>query len=107
MQKTCDSLFVGFALTFFGSRWMIYPFWVLKGFFKSWHIIGPYGCYYWFFVLLVLLQVLHIFWGFAIIRVVYSFTMTGKVDRDVRSEDEDEDPIEDKEHVATASKKKK
>jgi len=55
---------------------------------------------------LIQFQILHIIWGFAVGRVVYTFTLSGKVDRDVRSEDEDDDPIEEKEHVGPIKKKK-
>lgn len=106
LQKTCDGLFVGFALSFFLTRWVIYPFWVLRGLNRSWYIIGPFRSFYWFAFLLGLLQILHIIWGFAVGRVVYTFTLSGKVDRDVRSEDEDDDPIEEKEHVGPIKKKK-
>ncbi|XP_065053147.1 ceramide synthase 6-like isoform X2 [Rhopilema esculentum] len=106
MQRTCDGLFVGFALTFFLSRWVVYPFWVLYSFTKTWYIIGPFQSYYWFAFLLGLLQILHILWGFHVARVVYTFTVSGKVERDVRSEDEDEDPVEEKEPAVQAKKKK-
>lgn len=107
MKRTCDGLFVGFALTFFLSRWVIYPFWVIKNFLKSRSTIGSFHSNVWFGSLLFVLQILHIIWGFAVGRVVYHFTIVGKEVRDVRSEDEDEDPVEEREPVNSMSKKKK
>lgn len=48
---------------------------VSKEFFK------PFLGYYFFNALLVVLQLLHIFWAYLILRMVYKFVFLGKVRR--------------------------
>ena len=44
--------------------------------------------YYAFAGLLILLQILHVFWFYLIVRMIYKLITTG-IDKDVRSDDED------------------
>lgn len=95
LQKTCDVLFVVFAALFYLTRWIYFPFWVcfpwwrdnakLAGPMQSSFTI-PYICLYLCFVLLAL----HLYWGFLIGKMIYNFTKTGTVDKDDRSDDDDE-----------------
>jgi hypothetical protein len=108
-QKLCDGLFVVFAVVFLITRWVYYPFWILPAMlFITVEITGPFPSYYYFATLLVILQILHIYWGALIVNMVYKFTVYGKVDRDTRSENESSEV--ENEVVQTnniASKKKK
>ena len=78
--------------------------------FITWEVTGPFPSYYYFSTLLIILQVLHLYWGGLIAHMVYKLTVYGKVDKDTRSEDESSDG-ESAEVVQTtnniASKKKK
>jgi len=95
-QKLCDALFVVFAITFFLTRWIYFPFWVLKTFITdNASISGPLQSYftfpYIFLYLCFLLLILHIYWGFLIFHMVYKFTVLGNVVKDTRSDDESVD----------------
>jgi hypothetical protein len=48
-----------------------------------------FPAYYIFNVLLYILQVLHLFWFYIICRVAYKSVMSGKVDKDERSDASD------------------
>lgn len=39
----------------------------------------PFGGYYFFNTLLLVLQALHVFWAYLILRMVYKFVFMGKV----------------------------
>ncbi|CAJ1060625.1 ceramide synthase 2-like [Xyrichtys novacula] len=93
---TCDSLFVVFAVVFLVTRLVVLPSRVIystlvvsKDYFK------PFNGYYFFNALLLVLQALHIFWAYLILRMVYKFVFLGKVERDERSDEESE--VEDEE----------
>ncbi|XP_057292775.1 ceramide synthase 5-like isoform X2 [Hydractinia symbiolongicarpus] len=91
-QRLCDGLFVMFAISFFITRWIYYPIWVLHAFvFKCVAIIGPWRGHVVECSLLIILQILHIYWGSLILHMVYKLATQGKVDRDTRSEDETSD----------------
>ncbi|KAF3690893.1 Ceramide synthase 2 [Channa argus] len=69
-----------------------------------------YG-YYFFNTLLLVLQALHIFWAYLILRMVYKFMFLGKVERDERSDeesevdDEEEEPEEEGEECSWEQRK--
>uniref|UniRef100_A0A8B9KIT6 Ceramide synthase 5 n=1 Tax=Astyanax mexicanus TaxID=7994 RepID=A0A8B9KIT6_ASTMX len=86
-QRLCDFLFVVFGAAFFGTRLIIYPFWILNStMFESWEIVGPYASWWVFNPLLLVLQVLHIIWSYLIARIAFKALMRGKVSKDVRSD---------------------
>ena len=96
LQRVCDVLFFIFAVTFYLSRWIYFPFWVLRSFIIANAKLGgqlrsyftfPYIFLYMCFVL----QLLHLYWGFLIGQMVYRFTVVGKVDKDARSDNSDND----------------
>lgn len=109
IQKVCDALFVMFALVFFITRWIYYPFWVLEAFiFKAPEIIGPAPLGHWLeSAWLCTLQILHLYWGSLIIHMVYKLLVIGKVDRDTRSEDESSGDEKETPSVSAPSSKKK
>ncbi|KTG44249.1 hypothetical protein cypCar_00041217 [Cyprinus carpio] len=96
-QRLCNVLFVMFALVFISSRLGVYPVWILNTtVFESWEIVGPYPSWWVFNVLLVLLQALHTFWSYLIVRIACRAISRGKVSKDDRSDIEsssDEDEV--------------
>ncbi|XP_059356587.1 ceramide synthase 6-like isoform X2 [Carassius carassius] len=104
-QRLCSVLFVMFALVFISSRLGVYPVWILNStVFESWEVMGPYPSWWVFNVLLVLLQALHTFWAYLIVRIACRAISRGKagkwnplrVSKDDRSDIEsssDEDEV--------------
>ncbi|KAJ8259325.1 hypothetical protein COCON_G00183370 [Conger conger] len=101
-QRLCDSVFVVFSGIFFGTRLIIFPFWILHTtLFESWEIVGPYPSWWLFNGLLLVLQVLHIIWSCLIARIAYKAIVRGKVSKDDRSDiesssEEEAEPVKDK-----------
>ncbi|XP_011613173.1 ceramide synthase 4a isoform X1 [Takifugu rubripes] len=90
-RRTCDSLFVVFAAVFLVTRLLVLPVSVLYGtLVVSREFFRPFSGYYVFNALLLVLQALHIFWAYLILRMVYKFVFMGKVERDERSDEESE-----------------
>ncbi|XP_062315069.1 ceramide synthase 5-like [Osmerus eperlanus] len=86
-QRLCDGLFVLFSIIFFITRLVIYPFWVVYSVFvESWVIIGPYQSWWLLNGLLLVLQVLHVFWFYLIARIAIKALFKGKVSKDDRSD---------------------
>ncbi|KAF7208165.1 transcript variant X2 [Nothobranchius furzeri] len=86
-QRLCDFLFIVFSVVFFITRLVIYPLWVLNStMFESWAIVGPFPSWWLFNILLLVLQVLHIFWSYLIFRIALKALLRGKVCNDVRSD---------------------
>lgn len=110
-EKTCETLFVLFAVLFLVTRLIIFPFWLIH---CTWvyppqHYPAFFG-YYFFNVMLLVLQVLHIFWAYLILRMVHKFVF-GTLTKDERSDNEAEDEIsqseeEEEEHNGTVVCKK-
>ncbi|KAM3620366.1 uncharacterized protein V6R79_022176 [Siganus canaliculatus] len=97
-RKTCDSLFVVFALVFLVTRLVVFPGRLLyTTLFESLEYFDLFFGYYFFNVLLFVLQLLHIFWAYLILRMVYKFVFLGKVERDERSDEESEVDDEEEE----------
>ncbi|XP_032392464.1 ceramide synthase 2 isoform X2 [Etheostoma spectabile] len=93
-EKTCQSLFVLFAIVFMVTRLIIFPFWLIH---CTWvypiqHYPAFFG-YYFFNVMLVVLLCLHIFWAYLILCMIRKF-MFGTLTRDERSDIEDEEDEE-------------
>ncbi|XP_061640966.1 ceramide synthase 5 isoform X1 [Phyllopteryx taeniolatus] len=78
-QRLCDLLFIIFSLTFFLTRLVIFPIWVLNStLFESWLIVGPFPSWWLFNVLLLVLQVLHVIWSYLIARIAIKAVLRGK-----------------------------
>ena len=86
-KKLCDVLFGLFAATFAYTRLYHLP----------WR--GVYACYEYsrefhgfaylsMWSLLVILQCLHFFWFYLILRMIYKLVKTGEVEKDERSDDD-------------------
>uniref|UniRef100_A0A3P9PSH4 Ceramide synthase 4a n=1 Tax=Poecilia reticulata TaxID=8081 RepID=A0A3P9PSH4_POERE len=77
---TCDSLFVVFAVVFLVTRLVVFPCRIVHTtMVLSRDFFQPFFGYYFFNVLLLVLQGLHIFWAYLILRMLYKFVFTGKV----------------------------
>ncbi|XP_032236950.1 ceramide synthase 5 [Nematostella vectensis] len=88
LQKICDVLFGLLTLTFFGSRLMILPFWVLPACFTTaTKYVGDFLVYRIMLGLLLVLQTLHIYWAKCILTIAIG-AVTGKGVEDVRSDEE-------------------
>ncbi|KAL4608047.1 ceramide synthase 2-like isoform X1 [Arapaima gigas] len=99
-RKTCDSLFVFFAVVFLVTRLIVFPSKVIHTtMVLSMEVFKPFFGYYFFNSLLLVLQGLHIFWAWFILRMVYKFLYLGKVEQDERS-DVDSEPGEEDEGEA-------
>ncbi|KAM3876861.1 ceramide synthase 2 [Diretmus argenteus] len=98
-EKSCNTLFVVFAIVFMVTRLIIFPFWLIH---CTWVYpidhYPPFFGYYFFNVLLVVLLFLHIFWAYLILRMVRKF-LFGTMTRDERSENEED---EDEDESSTA-----
>ena len=94
-----DHLFTLFAITFIISRLFVYPYIVLYAAFvkHSW-IFGVHPQMVIFNVLLWILQVLHIFWSYTILKMARKMVQVGTVEKDDRS-DVDEESIDEGEEM--------
>lgn len=96
IERLSEILFIFFALTFYATRWVYFPFWVLQTFMKeNARICGSQTSYlsfpYLMLYLCFILCALHFYWGILVARMIYKFTLAGKIEKDVRSDNEDED----------------
>ncbi|XP_072099960.1 ceramide synthase 4a isoform X2 [Mobula birostris] len=95
-RKTCDILFVVFALVFLITRLVIFPKVVIyTTFYYSMEIFQPFFGYYFFNLLLMVLQVLHIFWAYLILKMAVKFVFVGKIEKDERSDVDESDGTEE------------
>ncbi|XP_026170198.1 ceramide synthase 2-like [Mastacembelus armatus] len=86
-RKMCDTLFVVFAVVFLVTRLVIFPSKIIHTtLVLSMELFQPFPGYYFFNILLMVLQALHIFWAGLILRMVYKF-LKGKLEKDERSEE--------------------
>jgi ceramide synthetase len=90
-KVVCDGLFATFAFTFFVTRLIVYPAYVIRSvLFEAPTFFGVNWLGFWLFAsLLVVLQGLHIFWFYLIARMLYRLFTTG-IEKDERSDDEDD-----------------
>lgn len=89
-RKTCDTLFVVFAVVFLVTRLVIFPSKIIHTtLVLSMEVFEPFAGYYFFNILLMVLQALHIFWAGLILRMVCKF-LKGKLEKDERSDEESE-----------------
>ncbi|KAG5847843.1 hypothetical protein ANANG_G00130500 [Anguilla anguilla] len=94
-RKTCDSLFVVFTVVFLVTRLVVFPSRVIHTtLVLSMEVFTPFFGYYFFNALLLVLQALHVFWAWLILRMVYKFIFRGMVERDERSDEESGDDDE-------------
>uniref|UniRef100_A0A8C5QG80 Ceramide synthase 2 n=1 Tax=Leptobrachium leishanense TaxID=445787 RepID=A0A8C5QG80_9ANUR len=96
-KETGNGIFVVFALVFIVTRIIILPFWILH---CTWvyplEIYSPFFGYYFFNAMLWILQCLHIFWAYLILIMAHKF-ITGKLEKDDRSDEDETTDISDEE----------
>ncbi|NWW89352.1 CERS6 synthase, partial [Rhynochetos jubatus] len=86
-QKLSDLLFLTFAIVFIVSRLGIYPLWILNTtLFELYEALGNFPALWVFNMLLVVLQILHCFWSYLIVKAAYKAISKGKVAKDDRSD---------------------
>uniref|UniRef100_F6SFF2 Ceramide synthase 4 n=1 Tax=Callithrix jacchus TaxID=9483 RepID=F6SFF2_CALJA len=79
-RRVCDALFLIFSLVFFYTRLVLFPTQILyTTYYDSVSNSGPFFGYYFLNMLLMLLQLLHVFWACLILRMLYSFMKKGQV----------------------------
>lgn len=96
-KRCCDVLFVIFAVSFFVTRMVIFPRYLIYSvmvdsvtvFGDRWNDFLNF-CWYLFSGLLLSLQVLHLLWFYTIMKMVLKLLTTG-IESDERSDDEEED----------------
>ncbi|XP_053155830.1 ceramide synthase 4-like isoform X2 [Hemicordylus capensis] len=95
-RKICDLLFIIFSAIFLFTRLVVFPYKVLYNtYYYSMEIYQPFLGYYLMNGLLMVLQLLHIFWSCMIIHMVYRFLLRGTMERDLRSDSEDSENNEE------------
>ncbi|KAF7656716.1 hypothetical protein LDENG_00037220, partial [Lucifuga dentata] len=101
-EKTCQTLFVMFAIVFLVTRLIIFPFWLIH---CTWvypvHHYPPFFGYYFFNVMLLILLFLHVFWAYLILCMIRKF-LFGTLTRDERSDNEEEEEEEEEEEGSSA-----
>lgn len=96
-KRACNLIFVVFAAVFFITRLVILPFWIIHTtYVYPLTLYKPFFGFYFFNGLMFVLQALHVFWAFLIMRMVVKFLPGNKIVEDERSdkeetESEDED----------------
>uniref|UniRef100_A0A3Q1HUM6 Uncharacterized protein n=1 Tax=Anabas testudineus TaxID=64144 RepID=A0A3Q1HUM6_ANATE len=99
-RKTCNFIFTVFAAVFIITRLVILPFWIIH---TTWvyplTLYPPFFGFYFFNGLLIVLQILHIFWAALILHMVIKFLPGNDIVEDERSDKEEtESEDEDDDH---------
>ncbi|XP_025901724.1 ceramide synthase 2 isoform X1 [Nothoprocta perdicaria] len=101
-RNTCNNIFIVFAAVFIITRLVILPFWIMHcTVVYPLELYPAFFGYYFFNFMMVVLQSLHVFWAYLIIRMAQKF-ITGKVVEDERSDREETDDTEEEEEAASA-----
>ncbi|XP_015677522.1 ceramide synthase 2 [Protobothrops mucrosquamatus] len=102
-KNTCNSIFIVFAVIFIITRLIILPFWILHcTMIIPLKVYPPFFGYYFFNGMMVILQCLHVFWAYLIIRMAQKF-ITGKTVEDERSDRDETDYSVEEEEKAVAA----
>jgi very-long-chain ceramide synthase len=98
-KTVCDALFAIFAITFFVTRLVLFPRYVIYDvIFVSPITFNNDWFGYWTFAgLLITLECLHIFWFYLVLKMIVRLFTTG-IEKDERSDDEgdDSEPVQPK-----------
>ncbi|XP_075997954.1 ceramide synthase 2 isoform X2 [Genypterus blacodes] len=90
-QRTANGMFMVFTFLFVLTRLVILPFWLIH---CTWvyplERFDPFFGYYFFNVMLLVLQMLHLYWAVLISRMLYKFIFS-KLEGDDRSDEEEDD----------------
>ncbi|XP_009955894.1 PREDICTED: ceramide synthase 3 [Leptosomus discolor] len=101
-EKTCNMLFIIFAIVFFITRIILFPFWILRAtlYQPTYYSTTPVIAYFLFNGQLLILQGLHLYWGYLIFRILRRFIFLKDL-KDDRSDEEEEDSVTDNEEEST------
>ena len=89
MSVVCDTFFAIFAIAFFITRLIIYPRDLVYSLVvEAPEIMGMWTGYWAFAALLIVLQCLHVFWFYLIVRMIFKLLTTG-IEKDERSDDDE------------------
>ncbi|XP_077778058.1 ceramide synthase 4 isoform X1 [Podarcis muralis] len=95
-RRVCDILFLTFSAVFLFTRLVIFPYKVIYNtYYYSMELYQPFFGYYFMNALLMILQLLHIFWSFLIIHMVYKFVKSGTMEKDLRSDSDESEKGDD------------
>ncbi|NXD08012.1 CERS3 synthase, partial [Nothocercus nigrocapillus] len=74
-EKTCNTLFIIFAITFFITRIILFPCWILRAtlYQPTFYSTTPVIAYFLFNGQLLILQGLHLYWGYLIFKILRRF----------------------------------
>ncbi|KAM5292932.1 ceramide synthase 3 [Ctenodactylus gundi] len=105
-KQTCNILFLIFAAVFFITRFIIFPFWILYcTLILPLYYLEPFFSYIFLNLQLLILQALHFYWGYLILKILKSFVFKQTI-QDVRSDNEDDGEEEEEEEEEEATKGK-
>uniref|UniRef100_A0A8C4DKL4 Ceramide synthase 3b n=1 Tax=Dicentrarchus labrax TaxID=13489 RepID=A0A8C4DKL4_DICLA len=96
-HRTANAMFVVFTFLFMLTRLVIFPFWLIH---CTWvyplEEFAPFFGYYFFNVMLLVLQMLHFYWAVLISRMLYKciFSKLEGDDRSDAEEDDSDSPME-------------
>ncbi|KAG5264413.1 hypothetical protein AALO_G00253520 [Alosa alosa] len=97
-RKTCNYIFILFAMVFFITRLILFPFWIMHATMVYPLSLYPtFFGYYFFNGLLMVLQGLHVFWFGLILRMAIKFLPGNDIVEDERSDKDETDESEDEE----------
>ncbi|CAL8324811.1 unnamed protein product [Gadus morhua 'NCC'] len=104
-KRSADAMFVVFTLIFALTRMVILPFWLIH---CTWvypvERFEPFFGYYFFNAMLVVLQILHFYWGLLISKMLYK-CLFSTLEGDERSDEEEEDRSDEEEEGKDPPKK--
>uniref|UniRef100_A0A8C4W2S8 Ceramide synthase 3 n=1 Tax=Gopherus evgoodei TaxID=1825980 RepID=A0A8C4W2S8_9SAUR len=86
-EKTCNVLFIIFSVVFFITRIILFPFWILRGtlYLPSYYSSTMVIAYFIFNGPLLILQGLHLYWGYFVLKILNKFLFFGKCGTCVRN----------------------
>ncbi|XP_061457728.1 ceramide synthase 4 [Rhineura floridana] len=95
-RQICDTLFITFSAIFLFTRLVLFPYKVLYNtYYYSMELFQPFFGYYFMNALLMTLQLLHVFWSYLIIHMVYKFFLCGTMEKDLRSDSDESEKVND------------
>ncbi|XP_061451301.1 ceramide synthase 3 isoform X2 [Rhineura floridana] len=101
-ENTCSVLFVIFSIVFFITRMILLPFWIMRAtiYYPVYYTQTVVLAYIIFNGQLLILQGLHLYWGYLVFRILKKFLFVKTV-KDERSDEEEEDSFSDNDEKCT------